>query len=282
MSPRTTRFSIGKFTIQATVQFGFFLLAFRTLLPGVWAQQIRAGPLAFLLTFLVLHLVNAFVEWFFHRYFLHAVLLPIFRWLAQGHRHHHALTDIKLRRTGVGEDRIVICEYPIVKVEQFEDSAFPPYALVAFWTVFTPFFLLVQWLFPYVPVYLAGYPAIAWSLWSYEVIHAVEHWPYEWWKGAIEHPRFGGMLRRMYSFHHFHHAMMKVNEAISGFFGLPVADFVLGTLHIPPDLLLDGRKATVKELVVRKPCWPVRILDNWARDLEEAFKPRKRKSAPAP
>jgi hemolysin III len=102
----------------------------------------------------------------------------------------------------------------------------------------------------------------------YEVLHALEHQPYPWWKRAVEHPQLGFMWRRLYGFHHMHHANISCNEAISGFFGLPIADWVLRTYHQPRDLLLEGRVATARDFAVPPPPRLVRWLDGWARRRE--------------
>jgi hemolysin III len=115
---------------------------------------------------------------------------------------------------------------------------------------------------------LGGYLAIAWSMTGYEVFHAVEHFPYEWWKSATEHPYMGLLFRKLYGFHHFHHANIKSNEAISGFYGLPIADWVFRTYHQPKELLLEGRVATAKEFQMKPPIRIVRWLDNLAREQE--------------
>jgi len=96
-------------------------------------------------------------------------------------------------------------------------------ALVATGLVFllldAPFLFGVQLLLPRAPVLMGGYAAITWSMCLYEILHAIEHRPYEWWKHATEHPRFGAFWRKLYGFHHMHHANISCNEAISGFFG---------------------------------------------------------------
>ena len=102
----------------------------------------------------------------------------------------------------------------------------------------------------------------------YELLHAIDHWPYEWWKKALEHPRFGGIWSRLYGFHLMHHANVGCNEAISGFFGVPVPDWCFGTYHQPRELMLEGRLATAKDFAVREPIRIVRWLDGWARRRE--------------
>jgi hemolysin III len=262
--------------VQAAAQFGILLLAIHTLLPEIWARQIAAGPIAFILTFLVAHLLTAFVEWFFHRYVLHSVASSWLRRFAEKHRNHHALTRIQLKSADVGDGRIILNRYPIVDQEQFEDSAFPPYALVAFWLLYTPFLILAQQVFPHAPIYLAGYSALTWSTVSYEIFHAIEHRPYEWWKHATEHHRFGPLWRKIYGFHHFHHANVNANEGISGFFGFPVPDWVFRTYHQPPDLLLEGRIASARDFAVRPPWGFVVKLDRWVRRREARSAKRSR------
>lgn len=272
MSGQPTPFSIRRFLLLVGLQSALFGIAFRYLAPAMWARQLRAGPGEFLLTFVIVLLVNCFFEWVFHRYVLHATIHRFLIRFSRGHGHHHSLTAIRLRSNEAGTGRIIINRYPITEVEQYEDATFPPYALIVFWMVFTPPLLLAQFFFGHAPVLLAGYAAVTWSMINYEVWHAIEHFPYEWWKHAVEHPRFGWLWKRVYGFHHFHHANIGVNEAIGGFFGLPIADWVFRTYHQPKDLLLEGRIATVKEFKVELP-WPfVAWLDSWAHRREVAIR----------
>ena len=54
------KFSILWFSIQAIGQYALLLIAFRLLLPGVWAKQFAAGWPALLLSFLAAHLFLCF------------------------------------------------------------------------------------------------------------------------------------------------------------------------------------------------------------------------------
>ena len=262
------RFSIWRFSLLVALQFALLLVGMRFLAPGIWAQQVAAGPVALILVFLGMQLFNCFFEWAFHRYVLHTVTVSWLSHFAHGHRNHHSLTNIQLKRDEAGPGRIVLNRYPIVDEEQFEDSAFPAYSLVAFWLLFTPLLVLAQYLLPHAPVYLGGYAAITWSMAAYEVFHSIEHLPYAWWERAIASRRFGGLWRRIYGFHHFHHANIGSNEAISGFLGLPLADWALRTYHQPQSLLLQGRMATAKEFAVSPPWSFVTRIDRWARARE--------------
>lgn len=268
------KFSIFWFSMQALGQYTLLLLAFRFLMPDLWARQFAAGWLALLLTFLAAHLFICFFEWAFHRYVLHSVTTPWLLWFARGHRSHHGLTPIRLQPVSEGSDRYVLNRYPITEEAQNVDSAFPVYAIVAFWALFTPPLIGVQLLLPNAPVLMGGYAAITFSMCLYEILHAIEHRPYEWWKRATEHPRFGGFWRRIYGFHHMHHANTSCNEAISGFFSLPIADWVFGTYHQPKELLLEGRVATAKDFAVPPPPGWVRWLDAWARKRESQLRRR--------
>ena len=262
------RFSIARFAFLVAIQFVLLLLALRTFFPKLWAMNVAAGPGGFLLVFLGVHLFLSFFEWVFHRYVLHGVTVWWLQRFARGHRHHHSLTPIRLHQLGPGSDRVVLNEYPITREEQYEDSDFPIYALVTFWVLFTPLLAVLQLVLPRWPILLGGYAAIAWSMTLYEILHAMDHWPYEWWKSATEHPRFGGFWRRLYGFHLMHHANIGCNEAISGFFGLPIPDWCFGTYHQPKELLLDGRMATAKDFAIQAPRGFVRGIDRWARKRE--------------
>ena len=264
------KFSILWFSIGALAQYALLLAAFRWLLPTVWAHQLAAGPVAILLAFLATHLFLCVFEWGFHRYVLHSMTTRWLRWFALGHRHHHSLTPIRLQPVAEGSDRCVLNRYPILEAAQYENSAFPPYALAAFWGLFTPLLIVVQLVLPRAPVLMGGYAAITWSMCLYEILHAIEHRSYEWWKHATEDRRFGAMWRRLYGFHHMHHANIACNEAISGFFGLPLADWALGTYHQPKELLLEGRVATARDFAVPPPPRIVRWLDGWARRRESS------------
>jgi hemolysin III len=272
MAKKLKRFSIFRFSVQLVLQFAGLLLVFRFLMPSIWQQQLAPGWVAFLITFFALHMLMCFFEWAFHRYVLHSITTRWLLWFARGHRSHHGLTPIRLQAATDGPDRYILNRYPITEVEQYPDSAFPVYATLAFWALFTPLLIIGQLLLPRVPFLLGGYAAITWSMALYEILHAIEHQPYEWWKHATEHPRLGKMWRMLYGFHHMHHANIACNEAIGGFFGLPVADWAFGTYHQPKDLLLEGRVATAKDFAVPPPPPFVQWLDRWARKRESGIR----------
>jgi len=257
-----------RFTLLALLQLVLLFAGYHALFPKLWAGQLAGGVAPFVSAFLAMHLFLCFFEWFFHRYVLHGVTSRWLKRLAHEHRHHHSLTSIRLRPVEKGSDRFILNEYPITHEAQYPSSAFPAYALVAFWALFTPLLVGLQAFMPRLPVVLAGYAAIAWSMMLYEILHAIEHWPYEWWQRATEHPRFGALWRKLYGFHLMHHANIGCNEGIGGFFGFPIADWCFGTYHQPKQLLLEGRKATAKDFAVSPPRRFVRWLDRWTRKRE--------------
>src|SRR5690606_9321314 len=154
-----------------------------------------------------------------------------------------------------------------------------------FAVILTPLFALLQWLVPSLPWFLSGYAALAVSITLYEVLHAINHWPFEQWQPLIEHPRFGWFWRPVYGFHLRHHAVADCNESISGFLGLPLADWTFGTCVIPKTVYAEGEEWTEEKFRSPRPRAIIRWLDVWSQDAimrrrERAT--RRTSDAPAP
>ncbi len=159
------------------------------------------------------------------------------RSLCTSHLTHHKLTFIRFdERAGA-----VRSAYPIVDAAHDDQSTFPPWALIPFFAFFTPFFAPMAFSFPWLPILIGGYAAIAIAHCLYEVIHAVHHQPYDTWKPRLEHRVFGRAWRWLYGFHQAHHANYKCNLNVAGFFGLPLADLAFGTYRQPSPLLRRRR-----------------------------------------
>ena len=238
---------------------------------GVWLRQVGAAAWEFAAAFLVIKLLNCFMEYFFHRYVLHKPVVPFLSRFYRQHTLHHNLTRIGRRRTPNGHEVPYVENiYPITKPEQTEASFFPWFTLAIFGLILTPVFVLLQWLAPAFPWFISGYAALGTSLVFYEVFHAIEHWSFEKWAVLIEHPRWGWFWRKVYSFHLRHHAVIDCNEAISGFFTLPVADFVFGTWIFPKSLYTDGGEWEASEFTSPRPCrfirWCDKASDNLVRN----------------
>jgi hemolysin III len=223
--------------LHLVVVFAFVRYFFRP----TWDAHVASGPWAILATILVCNVVTCFGEYFFHRYLLHLETVKFLGRLCTSHRAHHKLTYIKFDDKGP----VVRSEYPITDVAHDHQATFPPWALIPFFAAFTPFFAAIAFSFPEIPILIGGYTAVAIAHFLYEVLHVAHHQPYEtWWKGKIEGRILGGMWRRMYGFHQAHHANYRCNMNIAGFYGIPLADLVLGTYKQPDTLLIDGARVS--------------------------------------
>ena len=252
----------------ATVRFGLFIVAqlsavygiVRYFFPVVWDQHLASGALTLVLTGLVCNLVLCFGEHFFHRYLLHIEGVQFLRSLTSSHRAHHKLTSIVFNDA----HKTVRSHYPICDVERDDQATFPFWALIPFWAFFTPFFAVIAFSFPHIPILISGYGAIAIAHFLYETIHVAHHQSFElWWKPKLENRVFGKMWKNLYIFHQAHHANYHCNLNVAGFYGLPLADLVFGTYKKLETPLLDGSSATkqVARELTPEPRWPINWFD---------------------
>jgi hemolysin III len=261
----TEEFSLPLFVLTVLATLAALLAALRLFAPGVWEAQFLAPIWKGAAAFLFVSLVNCFMEYFFHRYVLHTPAIPFLRRLYRQHTLHHALTRIARRQSRDGRGILFIeNKFPIVEPEQGEASFFPWYSLAVFALVLSPLLALLQWLLPSFPWFLSGFAALAVSLTLYEVLHAINHWPFEKWEPLIRHPHWGWFWQPVYGFHLRHHAVTDCNESISGFFGLPIADWALGTCVIPQTVYAEGEEWTPDKFRSPRPRSIVRYLDAWA------------------
>lgn len=270
------------FTVCVLQTIAWFLIVYfpmNWLFPGTWDRQLAAGVGRIALTVVCAHLFMCFFEYFFHRYVLHVVALDFLAPFARKHRHHHGLTHVVGVESVETGEVTVRNKYPIVEPEQHESAVFPMYALVSFWGLFTPPLVLLQWLMPHAPILIGGYLGVAWSYWLYETWHAVEHLPYDKVWGPLTSGRLGWFFRPVYGFHLMHHYEPKANEAISGFFCLPLADLTFGTFRLPRKLPLHGEPLDPEVNNPVRPIPPIRWLDQLAERSEERY--RKKRAARA-
>ena len=248
------------FALFIGLQLIVVLACIRYFFPSTWNQHVSSGIWAILLTCLICNLVICFGEYFFHRYLLHRETVSFLRSLTSSHRTHHKLTPIGFDDA----KKVVLNAYPISSVAQDDQGTFPPWALIPFFAAFTPFFASLAFSFPRVPILIGGYAAIAIAHFLYETIHVAHHQPYEtWWRPRLNSRIFGGVWRKLYGFHQAHHANYFCNMNIAGFFGVPLADLVLGTYKQPDVLLLDGAPGTKEDArrLTPQPYWLVAWLD---------------------
>ncbi|HRE84461.1 MAG TPA: hemolysin III family protein, partial [Opitutaceae bacterium] len=264
--PRHERFSFPLFFITVAGSLAGILGVLRWIAPDVWASQLTSSPVRLAGAFIAISLVVCFVEYFFHRYILHTSAIPFLRRFYRKHTRHHALTRITRKPVRAGQTMLCIeNKFPIEHEEQHEAAFFPWYTMAAFALGLTPLFVALHLVMPTIPWFLAGYIAIVNSLILYEVLHAVNHWPLQTWEPLITHPRWGWFWQPIYGFHLRHHAVIDCNESISGFFGLPLADWVLGTCVIPKTVYAEGEEWTEEKFRSPRPCGLVRALDSWAQ-----------------
>ena len=271
------KFSLPRFLFTIGVSLAGLVVFLRLAAPdAVWHTQVSASLWRFAAAFLAIHLLNCFIEYIFHRYVLHKPVVPFLSRFYRQHTLHHTLTRIGRRRTPGGREVPYVENiYPVTEPEQGEASFFPWYTLLVFAGIITPLLVVLQWLTPAIPWFFAGYGALAFSLALYEIFHAIEHWAFERWAPLIEHPRVGWFWRKVYSFHLRHHAVIDCNEAISGFFTLPVFDWVFGTFLLPKSLYVDGSEWQPAEFTSPRPCALIR----WCDAQTDALVKRRRQSA---
>jgi hemolysin III len=258
-------FSLPLFVLTVLATLVALLAALRLLAPDVWTAQFLAPVWQGAIAFLVMSLVNMVVEYFFHRYVLHTPAIPFLRRLYKQHTLHHALTRIARKQSRDGRGILFIeNKFPIIEPEQGEASFFPWYSLGIFALLLSPLLALLQWLLPTFPWFFGGFAALAVSLTLYEVLHAINHWPFEKWEPLITHPFWGRFWMPAYAFHLRHHAVIDCNESISGFFGLPIADWIFGTCVIPQTIYAEGEEWTPDKFRSPTPRAIIARLDTWA------------------
>lgn len=230
-----------------------------------------------ILCFIVMHLVMSLFEYFFHRYTLHKVAVS---WLAafkRKHTEHHSLTHVRPLNHSLNQSGQVPVrnKLAIVEPEQIKSSAFPAYALITFWGIFSLIIWPLQLALPGLPILSAGYLAVVFSFSLYEILHAIMHLDYDkYWRPRVERSLF---VRKVYSFHAMHHADELVNQAIGGFFGLPLWDWIFGTYFVPEDKPLPGGWVRPETQKPPQPCWFIRLTDRLVEWLQmRIIKRRKR------
>ncbi|MDP3071677.1 MAG: hemolysin III family protein [Opitutaceae bacterium] len=273
------QFSLPLFLFTIAVSLGALAGLLKLVAPdAVWQAQLSGGALGFGAAFLTIHLGTCFFEFFFHRYVLHKPVIPFLSRFYKQHTLHHSLTRIGKRYTSSGREvPYVENVYPVTTPEQGEASFFPWYTLAIFALLLTPILIVLQALTPAMPWFFGGFAAIAFALALYEIFHAIEHWSFERWAPLIEHRTFGWFWRKVYSFHLRHHAVIDCNEAISGFFTLPVFDWVFGTFILPKSLYVTGTEWKANEFASPRPVALIRWCDAKSDALVKA-----RRAAAAP
>jgi hemolysin III len=270
------KFSPWRFLLVIAVIFSAVLMLMRFCLPqSLWYVQVHATSAQYVIAFTVSQVLNCFAEWYFHRYMLHAPLIPIslfHRFFKQHNDIHHRLTNVQ----AMPKDAPVVWKnrFPIIEPKQYEASFFPWYAYLAFLAPLAPFAILIQLALPGWPILIVALASVGWSLCMYELIHAVEHLKMAFWEGVFKVSGIFG--EKVYSFHVVHHAHIRCNEAVSGFLcGIPLADIFFGTLKVPQIVFRDGAGVIPDDLKIPKPWFRhLRVLDVMAKKSIRAYRKR--------
>ncbi|MEX1123899.1 MAG: hypothetical protein WEC81_01890 [Patescibacteria group bacterium] len=226
----TGEFKYGKFFAFYIVQYALFVALGLSVFSS-WENTFQSPWYSYVAWFVGTHFVLSGFEWGYHRYLLHTVVARWFKSQCEAHTLHHSHTDVTTIKN----------QYEIRHSHQNEAATFPVYALSAFCAVFTPLIWGLQYLLPAAPVIIGGYSGVMFSLVLYEVYHAVMHLEYDrYWRRWVE--KFH-LVRQLYGFHLMHHASIRINQAIGGFFFLPIWDWVFGTYFVPTSSLpLPGQE----------------------------------------
>ncbi|MSR78551.1 MAG: hypothetical protein EXS59_00170 [Candidatus Taylorbacteria bacterium] len=286
------KLSLVSFTVAIGFTVFLYILLLKTLFPNLWVRQLVNGFWPIFWTAIASHLFMGKFEFFFHRYILHELLfvwllrkwkqvlilfwwfLSKFEWLLKkfehDHRLHHALTPIFQERHLVESQARakVVSRYPIREKKQYQSSFFPYWGLAGFVVFFCIITVPLQLLLPHTPIMLGSLIGMTFSYCLYEMLHALEHTSF--WEKTVENPKSGKLGKKIWGFHAAHHANVMSNMAISGFFGLPLFDWIFGTYKQPQGLLVNGTWVIEGDFVAPVPCRFIRWLDEVAIKLKTA------------
>jgi hemolysin III len=248
-------FSLVWFLITNLATLAIIFAILKLIFPAIFASQMSASWTLLIVTFVGAHFCNAFIEYFFHRYVLHAKVIPFFSHFYDAHNHHHNLTNVERQQ------EITSNKFPIIEEPQHESSFFPWWTLAVFSLLLTPIYIGIYLLLPTLPIFIAGYSSLWFSIILYELFHVALHWPLSRWNVLFLSPRFGKFWKRVYTFHLRHHANVRCNESISGFFGLPIPDLLFGTYMEAKTLFPDQTVVPIEEYATPTPGFFIAYLD---------------------
>lgn len=263
----------GRFLFFTAFQLVLALVLFRWLYPAAFSEELR-HPGAILALTALFGIPLSLFEYLYHRYLLHSAVLPFLGSMHRAHTLHHRLTSVKAPVRGQTPEELVPVhsEFPVEHEHQTEAMEFPAYAL----SIFLGFFLLIMGLptkmvFSSSPAVLSTFLAVTLFYSAYELWHAVLHLPYDqFWKPAMEKRRWGGLVRRTYSFHLMHHWRPTANLAIVGLWGVAAWDYIFKTHRRPGRLPLHGAQVSYRDAALKRPSWPIAALDRWQVNLYRA------------
>ena len=260
------RVPLMRFFITTVGQLTLAVLLFAFLFPNRFRTE-SLEPWTVLLWVALFGAPLSLFEYLYHRYLLHSAVLPFMGSMFRAHVTHHKLTDVKAPVRSAKPDLLVpvINEYSIETAEQEESMMFPAYSVSIFYGIFLiligiPAYLL----FAGSPIFLSLLIAVTLYYSGYELWHAALHLPYErFWQPLIDGRRTRRLARVTYSFHLMHHWRPTCNLAVVGFWGIAVWDHAFRTHRRPGRLPLVGAEVSYEDGELRRPLWPIRLLDKW-------------------
>lgn len=260
----------GRFFLFTGMQFAIAVGLFYLVAPTVLAKEI-GHPWAILGWAFIFGLPLSLFEYIYHRYLLHSAVLPFLGSMHKAHTLHHSLTSVKAPVKGKAPEELVPVksEYPVEYEHQVEAMEFPLYAVSIFLAIFTVLIgIPCKLMFPGSPAILAIFVGVTCFYSGYELWHAVLHLPYDqFWRPAMDHQKIGKPVRRIYAFHLMHHWRPSANLAIVGFWGVAVWDYAFRTHRRPGNLPLQGASVSYFDAAMKRPYWPIALLDRWQAGL---------------
>jgi hemolysin III len=206
-------------------------------------------------------------EYLYHRYLLHAAVLPFMSSMHRAHTTHHGLTNVQAPVTPRDPEKMVTVTsaYPVEEEHQEESMMFPLYSIAIFQAIFLILLALpFKLMFPSQPILFATMLSVMLCYSLYEFWHAILHLPFEtFWKPATEEWAGKRMFRRMYSFHLMHHWRPTCNLAIVGLWGVAVWDYAFLTHRRPERIPLDQASVNFTDCTLRKPLFVIQLFDRW-------------------
>ncbi|HLK17075.1 MAG TPA: hypothetical protein VKT78_19880 [Fimbriimonadaceae bacterium] len=273
------RAPFGRFFLAIAAQLAAILALYAILAPKVFTSE-TSRPWSLLLWMFLLGLPISLFEYFYHRYLLHSAVLPFMGSMHRAHSTHHGLTNVKAPVTPNEPAKLVEVhnEFPIEQEHQEESMMFPLWSLPIFVALFLVLFgLPLKLMFPGAPVLLATIGTGTLYIVAYEVWHAVLHLPFDrFWQPSLRSRWAGGLARHTYGFHLMHHWRPTSNLAIVGFWGVAVWDYAFLTHRRPERMPLKGAEVNFHDAKLKKPLWPISLLDRWQGGLYRASRSTER------
>jgi len=264
---------IGRFFAAVVGELGAAVLVFSLVAPRVFQAEL-SRPWGILLWTAMLGLPLSLFEYLYHRYLLHSAVLPFMAAMHRAHNKHHSLTYVKAPVSPNEPAKLVpvSSRFPIEEDEQEESMMFPLYSLSIFLAIFVAILgLPLKLMLPGQPIMISLISAVTLYLVAYELWHAVLHLPFErFWKPFMAGRWTARLAKRMYSFHLMHHWRPSSNLAIVGFWGIAVWDYAFRTHRRPVRLPLKGAEVTYDDARMKKPLFPIALLDRWQSGLNRA------------